>query len=145
MNYESISTVDNKSNSIFEISYNYKHDVPELGKNYYQIIQQYKDGGFVYSDSQLIYFGFDLESFSVFPNPSAAEVFVNLRKHEGKQCKLELYTLLGKKLLEKEMEAIPENPIKLDLTQQDNGIYLLFMKIKGKRVFFQKIILNRNY
>ncbi|HEB62754.1 MAG TPA: T9SS type A sorting domain-containing protein, partial [Bacteroidetes bacterium] len=145
VNYQVISKIDNQSNSSFEMSYHFKHDAPESGNNYYRIKQQYKDGGFIYSNSQLIIFEMDMDSFHVFPNPSDAAVFVNLRKHIGKQLKLELYSLLGKRILEKEMESIPAHPIPLDLSQQDNGIYILFIKIKGKPSFSQKIILNRTY
>ncbi|TCK67238.1 putative secreted protein (Por secretion system target) [Winogradskyella wandonensis] len=76
--------------------------------------------------------GIDSSSFGVYPNPTNGKIFIVSQYQEGI---LELYNALGKKIMS--LETVPSE---LDLTNLQDGIYVL--KIVDKEKIFEKKIIK---
>ena len=118
---------------------------PRLGENYYRIKQVYRDGDFDYTDVQLVDFKIDLKGWSVFPNPAADELFINLKPFAGKTGSLQLVNNVGQVIRTKDLGEISGETERLDLTEVENGLYFINIKIDGQKALNQKVIIERMY
>ncbi|MEL7220714.1 MAG: T9SS type A sorting domain-containing protein [Bacteroidota bacterium] len=84
-------TNDNKT-------YEYKHDAPTTGENYYRLKQMDYDGQFEYSDIRVVEFGRSQTTMlPIFPNP-AKDGFLNLNldNYSGGEVLIQIYDTAGK-------------------------------------------------
>lgn len=77
-------------------------------------------------------------NINIYPNPTNSKVNVDLNTIELKDARLEVYDIMGKAILNKQ---VAQSQVQLDLTSYPNGIFLLkFSNVKGSKVF--KLIKN---
>lgn len=124
-------------------TYNFTDARPIYGLNYYRIKQVYKDGLFRYSPVVDLQFDLDVHSYSVFPNPTQEELFINLPSQEGKSIMLQLINALGQKVGQLELNEVPDYPIRMPLTDMQHGVYQLFMNVEGEATKVETIVIGK--
>lgn len=85
------------------------------------------------------------QDFALYPNPTTAEVYLNLHQLKGEQVELALFNQFGQRVKEQKIDRVGEQPIKIDLVNQLNGVYILQIIAKGKRPIAKKILVNQLY
>lgn len=143
--FKSINKVDNTDNSDDLTYYKGKDQTPALGTNYYRVKQIYTDGSFDYSEVQLVNFNLDLQSLAVFPNPAKEELFVSLKAHVGQKANLQIINNYGQVLRQLEIDEIPNQAIRLDLGDMQNGLYHLSIRVDKSNIITKKILVSRLY
>ena len=120
-------------------------DFPVLGANYYRLKQVFEDGEALYSPIEKVEFRLNLDEITVFPNPTTSELYVNLRKWLGRSALIQIYDAEGVLLVEKTVDSISEEALRMDVSQYVNGFYTLTIKAEGKPRFTSNFIINRLY
>jgi hypothetical protein len=105
---------------------------PSDGENFYRLKINLSNGKTVYSPIQKANYE-KLLDFQVFPNPASEEVFIDLKKYEGKTVEIFMTDITGKIVLDKIIQNVTVAPLQLDLNALENGSYTLIVKLKGKR------------
>ncbi len=109
--------------------YDFIHENPESGDNYYRIKQVSFDGMFRYSDTETI--NLEAGEFSVYPNPAQDQVTVSTSQ-EGN---LKIYNQLGRLV---KQTRLSEGTNEIDLSTLSTGIYIFKTETGGaKRVVVQ--------
>ena len=95
--------------------------------------QFFTDGTFEYSPIQRIRFDLDIEAFSVFPNPTQDELFVNLKSYAGSPATLVIYNNLGQAMQRLDINEVLEGPVRLELNDYKPGVYAISVNVEGKQ------------
>lgn len=82
------------------------------------------------------------QDFSVFPNPTTGEVTMDLSSFTGKALHFEVYNLQGQLLQRQELEAVETPVVRVDLSDYQNGMYLICVKAEGQPGVTKRIVLN---
>ena len=145
VNFENISIVN--SIHAFEntpINYSSKDRQPSWGNNFYRIKKMHYDGTFEYSQTELINFISDPNSFTLFPNPAMDKVYVNLKSFSGEAGVISIYNNLGQLMTTSTLDVIDENAIAFDLKNYESGLYFIALKIEGKQhVQTQRLVVGK--
>jgi len=74
---------------------------------------------------------FDVASatVSVYPNPTADQLNINLKEHAGKTLSLEIYDMSGQLITSQKIDKITSDDIPIDVQDYEVGIYTASMKI----------------
>ena len=83
--------------------------------------------------------------FALFPNPAAAETYIDLSKLKEETVQLELFNQFGQRVQQQVIEKVSEQKVKIDLTTVQNGLYILKIEAKGRKSIAKKLIVNRLY
>jgi hypothetical protein len=123
-------------------AYYYAFDAqPTEGGNFYRLKMELNTGEVVYSNIQSIDYQ-KLSDFSVFPNPTNEEVFVDLKAFENKTIQLSISNLIGQNVFNKTIESANRAPHRLDISKFESGIYFIRIETKGKRVVVRKLVIE---
>jgi len=107
---------------------------PQSGKNFYRIKQIFNDGSVRYSAIRELEYPVFEKEISLFPNPAKDEIFVQLSAFAGESVVMELYNTLGLKMETINVDNCTTTPIRIDLTDFNNGIYIISVNQEsGKR------------
>jgi|GEM_PF-6030692 len=82
-------------------------------------------------------------AIKVFPNPSHNEVFFNLSDFSGQEGQLRIINLMGHVVYEVEWDAIPGQPIPLDLANVQGGVYTVTLQVGDSTVKQEKFIVSK--
>ena len=124
--FTKLSSVEAKGNNALSIAYNYLHENPSKGINFYRIKSIEKSGQFIYSSVVKVDLNEQISNFQVFPNPVKGQQ-LNLRfgnKPEGNYT-VRLLNQMGQVLLNKYIQhpgGSGQYSIPLNATFT-NGIY----------------------
>ena len=118
---------------------------PILGANYYRLKQVYKDGTYDYTAVKRINFRGDLETLSVFPNPVAETLFVNLKAYAGKQGSLQIVNQFGQLVKHIELESMPAQLLQVDLKGIQSGAYFMTIAVENVNITTRKIAVLKRY
>ena len=77
--------------------------------------------------------------FTVFPNPSNDEVYIDLKKYENQTVNISISDIAGQIIFHQIVEKASLNPLRLDLTLYQNGAYFIALKTENKRDVVKKI------
>ena len=113
-------------------------NAPYEGDNVYRIKTTFLDGSEAYSNLQQINTKVTSE-FSVFPNPTDEEAWIDLKSYSGKEVKLELTDLAGKTLQLEVINEATAAPHRLDLSSYTTGLYFIKVQTKGRQVLTKKL------
>lgn len=83
-----------------------------------------------------------LNNVSIMPNPTNGVFNINTSFSESKNIKINISNILGQIILSNEYNAITNDKIQLDLTQQANGIYFVTVS-NGIDKMVQRLIINK--
>lgn len=121
IDFRAIGEVAAAGSSQGEINYDFIHDDPTNGINYYRLRQVDLDDKFEFSDLRVLnFYNFDGE-LSVYPNPTHGNVIV--KNQSDKVLKLRIMNLGGKVVYVRN-EVLP-GAISLDLKHLPKGMYTL--------------------
>ncbi len=81
----------------------------------------------------------------LFPNPAGEEVFILMKKWQGKSARLTLFNQLGIQVLEKNVDKVLGETERLDLSEILNGQYFLKLETPDERAVFGKLVVARLY
>jgi hypothetical protein len=107
-------------------------NAPNEGDNFYRLKMKLNNGETAYSSIQKVKYE-KLLDFTIFPNPSSDEVYLDLKKYEGKAVDIFMADINGKIVFNKIIENVSSAPLRLDLNMIENGFYGIVIKSKGKR------------
>ncbi len=83
--------------------------------------------------------------FTLFPNPALNETKVDLQKIGGEAVTLKLFNQFGQEVYQQSIEKVVQPSATIDLTPFSNGLYLLQIQTKGRKVLSKKLVVNRLY
>jgi len=88
---------------------------------------------------------FDVASSSValFPNPTQNELQISLKEFEGESANIEIYNMMGERVLEQSEEAISSSAIRMDVSNFPPGTYSAVMKIGEKNRVAKQFLIAR--
>ena len=119
---------------------------PQLGPNYYRLKEVHFDGSFEYTQTELINFNIDLEALEVYPNPVNQELFINMKPYVGKQAHILLMNQYGQLVKEVVLDEINEAPVRIEVGNVPNGMYLLTIQPEGGlRGVTKKLVVGKMY
>jgi hypothetical protein len=113
-------------------------ELPEEGVNDYRLKTVLKDGKVVYSPIERVDYQ-KLPDFTVFPNPTQEETFVDLKNFVNQKVELSISDLAGKVLLKQTIEHASILPHRVDVSKLQNGAYLLEIQTVGKRTLTRQV------
>lgn len=130
-NWESLANIPGAGNSISAKEYQYVHNHPAPGMNYYRIRQQDADGRFTYSGTQKIQFQ-PVASLRVYPNPV---VNGNIHVSVSKAGLLKLFTAGGQLVYQKQLGTAGQH--QLNLQSLAKGVYRLVFEKESTSIVLQ--------
>ncbi len=145
-NFEALTKVYNEVFGLDMESFTQLDLTPQLGENYYRLKEVYLDGSFEYTATELINFNIDLEALEVYPNPVNKELFINMKQFVGKQAHILLMNQYGQLIQEVTLDEINEAPVRMEVGNIPNGIYLLTIQPGGGlRSVTKKLVVGKMY
>ncbi len=120
-------------------------ETPLKGTTYYRIKQLNKNGSFKYSNAVTVDRAYGIEEFYLFPNPVEEIVHVHLKPFLGKAIDLRIYNSYGQLVKESKLQNVQMPTLSFDMGNEQNGMYYLYIKSKGRKDIGKKFILNRDY
>ena len=85
------------------------------------------------------------QSLVLFPNPVQNTLFVQSKSLVGKTVDLEIYNQFGRRVAAQHFDQLPANPVEIDLSEEQNGLYWMVIKSKDQKLKSARFILNRLY
>jgi len=127
--FKEIGQVEGAGNSIETIEYDFLHENPNVGDNYYRLRQVDLDGSFEYSSVVVVNRGGD-NNISIRPNQVTGVVNVFLHEGYKKNTKGMIYDLLGAEVMNVNLPA-NATQYNIDVTDLPSGHY--FFRLEGGR------------
>jgi hypothetical protein len=140
ISFQKIGEVRAATFSNSALNYDFLHQNPVDGINYYRLKMRDLDGSFEYSDIRSV----DLTNFqnlsnlvTIYPNPTSD--ILNIRFSDNfEEGSVEMYNELGKKVLERSLNHPSKNTISVQ--NLPAGIYLINLKIEGRNLTNRVVI-----
>ena len=126
-------------------SYEYIHDNPELGINYYQVIIQYEDESKNYQLVGDATFQEKVGLVQISPNPTDGNLFIDLSRYMDKSVYYFVNSIEGKQVLEGTWDEKHEETVELNLENIQNGLYVLYVKPDNGRATALKFVVSKDY
>ncbi len=141
--FETLAEVTSRTNDLGNYTYQDLDDLPLPGVNYYRIKEVFKDGSFIYSTVRKVEFEIDVKDISVYPNPTAGEIYASLKRFEGSAASIKIYNSIGILMDEITLDEITNLPIAFDTDRYADGIYMMRIKVGDLRQITVSFVVNR--
>ena len=141
LKWQDLDFVEGNGTSFVLNNYEYIHERPTMGINYYRLKQTDFDGAFEYSKVIAIEFGSSDRSIQVFPNPSNRNINIQIDNPLSQIMKIVINDNLGRKIWESELIEGESNWRK-EMEIDGNGIYFITAQI-GNKTFYERVIIFR--
>ena len=79
-------------------------------------------------------------AIKVYPNPTANAFFVNLMGRAQSKATIEVMNEIGAIVYEQRLEEIKDKPVKIDLWNQADGLYLIRIIVDGELPILKKMV-----
>lgn len=124
--FEVIGRILAQSNDLVTKQYQFQHQNPQVGQNYYRLKQVSVDGSYQYSPVRSIVWDEKQSEFSIFPNPVSQDIHIRY----SKKIPIEylLYSVEGRLI----RKGTVENST-INVEGMQKGIYFLTLDHEGKR------------
>ena len=120
-------------------TYYYGYDTqPTEGGNFYRLKMTLNTGEVAYSNIQNVLYQ-KLPDFTIFPNPTSEEVFVDLKAFENKTVHLSIANVVGIAVFNQTIESANRAPHRLNISTLESGVYFIRVETKGKRAVVRKL------
>ena len=83
--------------------------------------------------------------FTLYPNPALTETRIDLQQIQGEAVTLQLFNQFGQEVYQQAIEQVKQPSAKIDLTPFSNGLYLLHIQTKGRKIWSKRLVVNRLY
>ncbi len=140
-----LTEVESREDVTSERMYQQEDTRPAYGINFYRLKQVYYDGSHRYSSVRAVEFNVDLDEFGLFPNPAEEEVYINLNEWKGMAVDVQLINALGQTVVQKQVDEIPEEAIRIDLSSIKNGLYFISVKVEDRKRMTQQLVIMKRY
>ncbi len=131
--FKPIGTVAAAGNSSDTKNYNFTHQTPKNGNNYYRLKMADADGQFTYSPVVQAKLSLKETGMSVYPNPNQGEFTINLNGIAEDYVQVRISTMSGKKVWNKQYSG-KEGSIRIKLDQAVSaGEYVLTLTAGNHR------------
>lgn len=84
---------------------------------------------------------FEEENIEIYPNPTAINFYLNLKKYSGAEYSIQMYNIAGVKVLSK--NDISQFPHLINVENLENGVYFIEIIENNKRIAVKKVLVNR--
>lgn len=144
-----VTHIDGKGTTSERQNYQFVHDEPFFGENYYRLKQVDFDGQFEYSRIVIAVIKMEETKINVYPNPALVSKGISLRWNGdfGKEdVQLRITNSVGKKVLEQSIDVKHERQVYVDFSalNLDAGTYYLTISDKNSLITHQKINLIKD-
>ena len=126
-------------------SYEYMHDDPVYGINFYQVVVQFEDGTENYQMYGDIIFDLKTGGVQIAPNPATDYLNVDISSYMDKSMDYFIQSIDGTIKQKGRLESNHEDILKLDLSDIQNGIYILYLKPEDRRAIALKFVVAKDY
>lgn len=138
VDFETVGVIDGQGNTNEVSNYEFEHDFPFAGFNYYRLKQVDFNGAFEYSDIELVNFNITAFSdFQVYPNPVSVGSNLNVSSNFDESFYVTVYSNDGKVVLSEYLKGSNQ----IDVSKFSAGSYLLNIK-SNSGVFTQKLLVK---
>lgn len=128
--FEKIGEVKAAGNSNQLLNYQYLHNSPQFGVNYYRLKQVDYDGQYHYSEIRIVVFNLDEitnGSISIYPNPASNELNIRaIESWEGTLTQVKIINQLGQVSIPP-IKKVDDSNWKISTTNLSNGTYWLII------------------
>ncbi len=142
VNFYKIGTTD----FINDVSkYNFIHQSPDAGKNFYRLKMVDIDGKFSYSNILLVNLNNSTENkLLIYPNPASSYMALQFNADSRQETQISVFDNAGKKLIDKNIIAEKgKNYLTIeDVKNFSDGVYLIRLNI-GSQLFIEKFVIRR--
>lgn len=83
-----------------------------------------------------------LNEISVFPNPTAGDVNVNLGSILGQEANIRIMNAVGQLIEERQIDAVEQVTERFDLSNQQAGMYFIHVDVAGGESHVERVILG---
>ena len=141
--FTDIAFVEGNENSQRNIDYTYEDRSVVKGMEYYYRLKQIDfDGKVEYSDVRFATVASDEFSFTIAPNPAIDNVTIDLIGNEALTMTMEIYTMSGELVMNKEYDVAETGTIFLATQDMVGGMY--FVKLTSDNVSkYQKLLVSK--
>ncbi len=87
----------------------------------------------------------NLETFSIFPNPTQDAISMELEEYAGEAANISISNMYGQIVTTQEIAELPKAALKIPLQNYTNGFYFVHVKMKGKQLRSEKFLVKRLY
>ncbi len=143
--FSSLKSIDQFGTDRIDAFFKELDETPLIGKNYYRLKQNLKDGTTTYSPIKLVHFHVDLKAITVFPNPATEMLNVQLSEYAGKASTIQLFDAYGRLQKELTIKVTPQSFVSIPLIGVANGLYYLKVQVGNQLVTSEKVLVNRLY
>ena len=134
IDFKEIGRVEGAGTSTSRNSYEFIHDAPAMGNNYYRLVQVDFDGSIAESKTIVISTEKELTNIQIFPSPARNSISL-LTKKDLPSCQYRVLSITGQVLLMNTIEA-GDSRCEIDVSTLQSGIYSLQLLLpSGKEVF----------
>lgn len=143
INFQTIETLESLDSVNVTNEYAFDHLQPLFGTNNYFVRIYDLDGS--YKDSEIISVDFTYEGPDaiVYPSPARDEITLNTTPYAGIRCEIMIVNSLGQIYYWETYDALPYEPIKMDVSRFSNGMYAVQFWIKETSRIEEKFIILR--
>jgi len=138
IDFETIETVEGKETA--SASYEYLHEEPSFGINYYRIKQYYTDGNYNFSTVKEAVLKFsDSSTGIVYPNPAVNQATLQMSEPFKSETIIEVTSAAGQTL---EIITVPAgtSQVSIDLSKYKAGYYFIYSNDQGYKKLINKVL-----
>jgi len=143
LNFETALDVSSFRDNDAAISYNDLDTDPLRGKSFYRLKQVYNDGTHRYSNIRTIEFELGLLDFTVYPNPTVDQLFINLKEFEGEAATVVIYNTLGEQMNTYTTESLTTDAIEFNVSDLNGGMYSISARIGDRKVLTRMFVVAK--
>lgn len=125
------------------VNYNFLHNPQLFGTHFYFIRQYDLNGNYVDSEKKSIELEYEGTTALIYPNPASDYVMLNTTPYAGIRCEIMIYNQLGQIFFWETFEALPFEPVRLNVSGYEKGTYGIQFWIKETTKLEEKFIIVR--
>lgn len=135
--FVAVGEVPAAGNSDVLVDYNFIHEDPNIGTNYYRLRQQDLDGSFEYSVLRVLnYYNLD-KDVTIYPNPTMGQVYI--KNQSDKVLNLVIRDLSGKIVYRR--KDLNAGAVSIDLSDLPKSMYTLELSDDGFYAHKEKLMI----
>ncbi len=140
--FEMIEIVEAAGHSAIKQDYEFTHENPRAGMNYYRLKMVDLDGTFEYSDVIYINREENIKEITMFPNPTKGNLYINISHQQSDfkdDVQVELFDMSGRLLKNENYLLDSVSQITFEMDDVANGTYFIRI-ISGNIAYSEKVV-----